>query len=82
VLNHGFRQYDVVKVTDRLKAKGARGDWRANKRVPSVGDVGTIVEVLTKPGLDDCYVVECVAPDGTTIWLANFAANELSPAAS
>jgi hypothetical protein len=47
---------------------------------PLVGDVGTIVEILTSPGVDDRYVVECVAPDGSTIWLVDFIPGELSPA--
>ena len=81
MLNHGLRQYDVVKVTDQFKTRGAGDGWAVSKRAPLVGDVGTIVEVLTKPGFGECYVVECVAQDGSTVWLADFAADELSPAA-
>ena len=51
-----------------------------NSGAPSVGDVGTLLEVLHAPGLDNRYVVECVHDtDGTTVWLSDFSEDELEP---
>jgi hypothetical protein len=77
VLNHGFRQHELVTVTGPLQARTSDDSWGVSKRAPLVGDVGTIVEVLSGEGTDARYVVECVAPDGSTIWLEDFRSDEL-----
>ena len=56
--------------------------WRINQRPPRVGDVGTIVEILQAPGLSDRYVVETSGPDGITVWLGDFQAEELAATAA
>jgi hypothetical protein len=43
--------------------------------------VGTIVEVLKHPKVGTRYVVECTAPDGSTVWLGEFLPDELRPEA-
>ena len=43
-----------------------------------VGDRGTVVDILQAPGLPDKYVVEASGPDGITVWLGDFTADELA----
>jgi uncharacterized protein YjaZ len=71
-----MKRYDVVKVKSLVAAIGRNG-WNVNARAPRVGDIGTVVEILNAEGQDAQFVVESVAADGTTIWLADFTAEEL-----
>jgi len=71
-----MKRYDVVKVKSLVTAIGRNG-WNINARAPRVGDIGTVVEILKAEGQDAQFVVESVAADGTTIWLADFTAEEL-----
>ena len=76
----GLRQYGMVRVRQLLQPPGAYNGWRVNQRPPQVGDVGTVLDIF--PGVDggpDCYVVESSGPDGITIWLGDFMADELEP---
>jgi hypothetical protein len=77
-----FKQYQVVRVQKLVQPPGDYDGWRVNHRPPQVGDTGTIVEILAAAGVADKYVVESVAPDGRTIWLDDFLAEELEPLAS
>jgi hypothetical protein len=67
------KELDVVRV-NRL-AEPARHFTGAKDiaRAPRVGDVGTIV-TLYDPAT---FCVECVADGGTTVWLADFGADEV-----
>jgi len=71
-----MKRYDVVRVKS-LAAEIVRNGWSINVRAPHVGDIGTVVEILDAEGQAAQFVVESVAPDGTTIWLADFTAEEL-----
>ncbi|WP_093240165.1 hypothetical protein [Variovorax sp. EL159] len=51
--------------------------WRLNQRTPAVGDIGTLLDVLTAPGVADWYIVESSDANGTTVWLGDFLADEL-----
>lgn len=69
--------HDVVcvarlDVTDR-PYDGSPGTMRA----PRIGDEGTVVWVDEEGPARGSAMVECVADDGTTIWLADFAEHEL-----
>jgi hypothetical protein len=44
-----------------------------------VGDVGTLLDVLTAAGHPDRYVVECSGEAGVSVWLADFLADEIEP---
>lgn len=71
--------HDVVRVarldaTDRPYS-GSEGSMRA----PRIGDEGTVVLVGAKGAASGTVMVERVAADGTTIWLADFAVDELEP---
>jgi len=81
VPHHSFRKYEVVEIVKLSQAPKAYEGSSLNKRAPVLGDRGTIVEVLSAPKVDTCFVVECVEPDGGTAWLADFSAEELAPVA-
>lgn len=71
----------MVRVRRLLSATETYDGWRVNQRLPRVGDVGTLLDVLTASGHPDRYVVECSGADGVSIWLADFLAEEIEPAA-
>jgi hypothetical protein len=75
----GFKQYEPVRIRHLQQQPDAYNGWRVNQRPPQVGDVGVLLDILTAPGVPDRYVVEYAGPDGVTIWLADFAADELEP---
>ena len=69
------RQYQVVRVT---AIRDARFDNQAAQfqRHPSVGDVGTVLEVYTNPELG--FEVECSdSKTGKTVWLEAMYASEI-----
>lgn len=73
-----LQEYDVVKVIQLNQAERSIDGSAGIMRQPRIGDTGTILVVLdTNPDLEPMYVVECVASGGYTIWLAEFAANEI-----
>ncbi len=74
-----FKQYERVRIRRLQQQPDAYNGWRTNQRPPQVGDVGVLLDILTAPGVPDRYVVELAGPDGVTIWLADFPANELEP---
>jgi hypothetical protein len=66
-------EHDVVRVV-RLRTSGRSFSGSEGvRRAPRVGDEGTIVNVPSATA----FVVECVAPDGATVWLADFRRDEL-----
>jgi hypothetical protein len=66
-------EHDVVRVV-RLRTSGRRFSGSEGvRRAPRVGDEGTIVNVPSP----HVFVVECVAPGGETVWLADFRRDEL-----
>jgi hypothetical protein len=66
-----FREHDVVRV-DSLKS--ARPDLSLSARLPVVGDMGTIVNVLAP----DEFIVEAVGTEGSTEWLCDFNGSDLA----
>ena len=66
----------MVRVARLLRDERDYDGTESVKRPPRVGDTGTVVTVL---GTNEKYVVECVAPSGRTVWLAEFTPEELSP---
>jgi hypothetical protein len=75
-----FRQYEMVRVRQLIYEPEHYDGWKLNLRSPAVGDEGTIVDILHAAGLPDCFIVECSAKDGRTIWLGDFHAEELESA--
>ena len=74
-----LRQYGLVSIRQLLWPPAEYNGWRVNQRPPAVGDVGTLLHILTVLGLPDRFVVESSGPDGVSVWLADFAATELDP---
>ena len=72
-------QYCLVRVIQLLHPLDTYDGWRLNRRPPQRGDVGTIVDILEAPGVPKKYVVESSDPEGITIWLGDFDAEELEP---
>lgn len=74
-----FAQYSAVKIVALSKPADAYDSWGINRRAPALGDIGTIVEILRSDDGAVTYVVECVNLDGSSEWLDDFTASELSP---
>jgi hypothetical protein len=72
-----LKQYEIVRVVQMLHPLEEYDSWHANKCTPQVGDTGTIVEILQSPNLPTKYTVEAVEPDGATLWLSDFDADEI-----
>lgn len=73
-----FAQYSAVKIVAMSKPADAYDSWGINCRAPAIGDIGTIVEILRSEDGAATYVVECVNPDGSSEWLADFSALEVA----
>lgn len=71
--------YQQVRVMKLLRDPKDYNGWNLNKRLPSPGDIGTLIDVLHATGLPDHYVVEKTGSDGDTIWLSEFTEDELEP---
>ena len=65
---------DVVRVAKLLTAHREVDGSSAEPPQPRTGETAAIVDVLG----DDLYLVERTTDDGRTIWLAEFAAEELT----
>jgi hypothetical protein len=72
-----LKEYLQVKVVKLLHPLEHYDGWKLNKRPPHIGDVGLIVDILTKPNYPNNYVVESSQDDGITVWLSDFQAEEL-----
>lgn len=72
-----LEQYGLVRIRQVLLSPAVCDGWRVNRRPPKVGDVGTLLDVLRAGGHSDRYVVESSGADGITIWLGDFATEEL-----
>jgi hypothetical protein len=68
-----FKELDVVRVARLLQPFRPFHGSEGASRPPQVGDQGAIVAVYDQT----VFCVECVASDGMTIWLADFALQEL-----
>lgn len=74
-----LEQYGLVRIRQLLRCPAEYDGWRVNQRPPRIGDVGSLLDILHAPGLPDRYVVESSDADGVTVWLGDFAAEELEP---
>ena len=69
----GFKELDVVRISRLLQPTRPFQGSEGVSRPPQVGDKGTIVIVYS----GSVYGVESVASHGMTVWLADFAPEEL-----
>ena len=73
-------EFDTVRI---IALNGRAEDHlaaTAYSRLPQVGDIGTIVDLIPTDEPDGAatrYVVEKVEVTGTTVWLAEFTKDEL-----
>jgi hypothetical protein len=72
-----LKQYGLVRVRQLFQPAVEYDGWRVNQRLPQVGDVGTLLDILRAPDLPARYVVESSGADGITVWFGDFAAEEL-----
>ena len=75
--NATIKQFAVVKVVEAPAPDTAMALHATSNRVPVVGEVGAVLEVLTAQGLPDAFLVECTDSKGATLWLHEFRAHEL-----
>jgi hypothetical protein len=70
-----INQYDIIKIVNLPIIND--GDFlKHNKRLPAIGDMGTVVEIYTHPYLG--YEIECCEPGtGITEWMHAFTESEL-----
>lgn len=76
----GLKQYQIVRIRALRNPPERYDGWGVNQRPPRIGDVGTIVDIVDANAVPTGYVVECSGPDGRTIWLSDFIAEELDGA--
>jgi hypothetical protein len=72
-----LREYDVVRVVRLANPDRFYDGTETVMRPPRIGDVATICHENEPCDPSGSVVVEMVDQDGMTIWLANFARDEL-----
>ena len=69
-------EHAAVRVTSEIPVE--RIDPGAGLgRVPRVGDLGAVVLVHAMSRGEPAFTVECVDPDGPTVWVADVFASEI-----
>ena len=72
-----LKEYDIVKISSLREPNRACDGTESVMREPRVGDKGIVVHVLGKDSEEMKYIVECVNPEGFTVWVADFWEGEL-----
>lgn len=72
-----LEERDVVRVVRLRAAERPYDGTEGVLRAPRLGDEGTVVQAAAKGDASATVMVECCDADGGTIWLAEFAADEL-----
>lgn len=73
-MSSSIEELDVVRIARLLESERQFSGTAGAQRAPQVGDVGTVVHVLEA---DRAFIVEAVDPEGFTLWVADFLAEEL-----
>ena len=68
-------QYEMVRV--RKLMQDDYDPWKLNVNPPSVGETGTLIDILTAGGLPPKYLVEKAGAGGIPVWLSEFWAEEI-----
>ena len=77
-MKSALKEYDVVRVAKLLPHPREYTSSEGYARDPRVGDIGTIVHDYGQGSDESAPVcVECSAPSGHCIWLADFERDEL-----
>lgn len=58
-----------------MALRGGHASPLVGSRSPQIGDVATVVDVYDHP---PGYELECVTPQGETLWLESFTEEEVS----
>jgi hypothetical protein len=74
-----LHEYSKVKICKLIQNPDKYDGWQVNQRMPAVGDVGTLIDILHAEGLPEKYVVEKTDANGVPIWLSDFFEEELEP---
>jgi hypothetical protein len=74
---NALKDFDTVKVVRLLDSERKYDGSENVRRPPRIGDTGTIVHINSVDGKTTGYMVEKVAPNGYTIWLADFLPDEI-----
>lgn len=77
-----FGKFDTVRIQRLLRSNRPYGGVSSLSRPPQVGDHGVIVFVYRFAAESPSYLVAGIDPQGRTLWLADFTAEELGPAES
>lgn len=72
-----LEERDVVRVVRLRAAERPYDGTEGVLCAPRLGDEGTVVRAAAKGDADGTVMVECVDAEGMTIWLADFAVDEL-----
>lgn len=73
-----LKEYDLVRLILPIPSE-RWSEGSEHQRPPAVGDIGAIVMVhAVQPGQRQAYVVECIADDGRSGWLADVLESELA----
>ena len=72
-----LREYDVVRVARLNSADRGFEGTESVRRAPRVGDQATICELYAPNDPNASVAVEMVDGEGMTVWLADFAPDEL-----
>ena len=75
-----FAMFEELRVRELRRAPEEYDGWMLNQRPPAIGDVGTLIEVLSALGMPNRYLLEMCRADGVTVWLGEFIAEELERA--
>jgi len=75
---NALRERDVVRVVSLDGMTCGRDAFYA--RAPEMGDIAAVVMMLRAPKYPDGYLCECVAENGSSLWLATFPREALEPA--
>ncbi len=71
-------EYDIVEVVCLRRSVRAYDGWKCNKRPPSVGERGVVVDIHAHSDGELVYVVEA-ADQAEPDWLAEFSEAEIRP---
>jgi hypothetical protein len=71
-------EYDIVEVVRLKREPTAYDGWKRNKRPPSVGERGVVVDIHAHSDGGLVYTVE-TAEQAEPDWLADFSEDEIRP---
>lgn len=74
---NALKDFDTVRVVQLLDSERKYDASQGVMRPPRIGDTGAIVHIYSADDKATGYMVENVAPNGYTIWLADFLPDEI-----